>query len=165
MRSCLDNVGFVVRRLVSNGRPVKPESHGDKGFIARWRSPKRMMKRCQTRGHWIFYVVSADNEEKNMAHFSLDAPKTTTPRSVIIFYNRGPCWDVDLPLSPHRRLSSLSVGWAMMRTERNMTCAWEVVRGGAASLGWAYGGSVFVRAWRNFWWCAGGSWDGDLYFV
>lgn len=35
MRNCLDNVGFVVCRLVSNGRPVKAESHGDKGFIAR----------------------------------------------------------------------------------------------------------------------------------
>lgn len=35
MRSCLGNVGFVVRRLVSNGRLMKAESHGDKGFIAR----------------------------------------------------------------------------------------------------------------------------------
>lgn len=35
MRNFLDNVGFVVRRLVSNGRLMKPESHGDKGFIAR----------------------------------------------------------------------------------------------------------------------------------
>jgi hypothetical protein len=45
--------------------------------------------RYQSQRNGYFHVSPTENTGQNMAHFTLDVPKTTTPKMVILFYKQS----------------------------------------------------------------------------